>query len=197
MKVWAVIEDNTELEWDGGDYFTVYSTSQKAIDAVDRLIAKERKDGKVTRILDRVYEHEIDYGPGYGRTRLWIEPLVVDSATSKTAKKVFVSQLMRGATRESILVERVTAIDELQAVMPQYELEIIDSILDVPSDKSQNAPMWCLGQAISMMADADMVLFLDGWRNARECMAEYTVASNYGFSEVENYQSKNTLMIKR
>ena len=71
--------------------------------------------------------------------------------------KVFISQPMRNKSREEILNSRAAA----KRILENYysaPIEIIDSFIEDSEDKT---PVYLLGQAISKMADADLVLLFD------------------------------------
>lgn len=86
--------------------------------------------------------------------------------------KVFISQPMNGRTNEEIIVERSLAIAELSK---KIEVSLIDTLFDL-EDKP---PLYYLGKSIEAMADADLVVFIGNWENARGCRIEYEAAREY------------------
>lgn len=66
--------------------------------------------------------------------------------------KIFISQPMRGYTREAILEERA----RIQEIFSGNEF--IDSFIEDVPEMMGNTSVWCLGESIKMMADADMVV---------------------------------------
>lgn len=58
------------------------------------------------------------------------------------------------------------------------DVGIIDSYLS-STPKSDNPSVWCLGRAIQLMADADLLFVCDGYENARGCLIEVEVAKRY------------------
>lgn len=86
--------------------------------------------------------------------------------------KVFISQPMNGRTNEEIIVERSLAIAELSK---KIEVSLIDTLFDL-EDKP---PLYYLGKSIEAMADADLVVFIGNWENARGCRIEYETAREY------------------
>ena len=100
---------------------------------------------------------------------------------------VFISQPMKDKTREEIIKERYKTIawiyeDLAKATSTLKEVEkvnIIDSYFEVSEDV-KNTPVWCLGEAIKLMSNADYVVFCNGWEDARGCRIERTVANEYG-----------------
>ena len=54
-----------------------------------------------------------------------------------------------------------------------------------PSDV-KNSPLWYLGVSIEMLADADVAYFVDGWKNARECIMEHEACKLYGIDIIKD-----------
>ncbi len=105
---------------------------------------------------------------------------------------VFISQPMKDKTREEIIKERYKAIawvyeDLAKATSTLKEVEkvnIIDSYFDV-CENVKNVPVWCLGESIKLMSNADYVVFCNGWEDARGCRIERTIANEYGIPCVD------------
>ena len=92
--------------------------------------------------------------------------------------KVFISQPMRGKTDDEIKEERSSAIAKIKASYDTEDVEIIDSFFErAPHDAK---PLWFLGESFKKLADADVVYFCKGFKDARGCMMEYNAAKNYG-----------------
>ena len=87
--------------------------------------------------------------------------------------KVMISQPMRGKTEKQIRNERKELVKELQA----QGHEVIDTVLDLSEGKT---PVHYLAKSIELLAEADGVVFMEGWADARGCRVEYDVATNYG-----------------
>ena len=113
---------------------------------------------------------------------------------------VFLSQPMNGLTDEEIIATRDKYLKYLQE---KYgDVELIDSFNhpDAPEDAG---PLWYLGRSIQLMADADMVCFVPGWRSARGCVVEELVASKYGINTVmlskycDNKYSSDSIVEKK
>lgn len=95
-------------------------------------------------------------------------------------KKVFISQPMKGKKREEIENERKNIVD----VVTSLGGEVIQSIL--PEEiLSKNKPLWCLGESLKMLAEADVAIFLPGWKDARGCVAERYACQNYEIDAIE------------
>lgn len=94
--------------------------------------------------------------------------------------KVMISQPMRGKSHKQILEERESLITKIK----EEGNEVIDTVLDIGENKS---PIYYLGEAIKRMSEADAVIFMPGWNEARGCQIEHEVALKYGkyIKEVE------------
>lgn len=87
--------------------------------------------------------------------------------------KVFISQPMQGKSKYKIERERRKLVLDIES----QGFKVIDSVIDIDDGVS---PMYYLAKAIEMMVDADIVLFMPGWENARGCQIEHEVALKYG-----------------
>ena len=88
--------------------------------------------------------------------------------------KAMICQPMAGLTREEILVNRDKIVERLSQV------EVIDTFFDdVPNVGGENIGILLLAKSLEAMSKADIVIFADGWQNARGCMIEYEVACAY------------------
>lgn len=100
-------------------------------------------------------------------------------------KKLFVSLPMAGLTTEEIRNKMIKYKEKAERIMGE-KLELIDTVIaEAPAD-IKNRDVWCLGKSIMMMADADVVYFGDGWREARGCIAESVVAYRYKILRIED-----------
>ena len=93
--------------------------------------------------------------------------------------KFFISQPMGGLTDEEIKEERDNIVDYLSQ---HYEnIEIIDSYFGHAEQKDQKRrSVYCLGESIELLADADICVFAHGWEDARGCKIEKEVCLHYG-----------------
>ena len=87
--------------------------------------------------------------------------------------KIMISQPMRGKNPERIRWERETLVKELQEA-GHY---VIDTVLDLSEDRS---PIYYLAKSIELLDQADAVVFMRGWQDARGCRIEYQIAKDYG-----------------
>ena len=101
----------------------------------------------------------------------------------KETMKVFISQPMRGKREEEILDTRRGAILEINTMFPNENIEVIDSY--IPCNPHSNKPIWCLGESLQLMSDAQFVYFCEGWKKARGCKIEHAVAVAYKIPHVE------------
>ena len=99
--------------------------------------------------------------------------------------KLFISQPMRGKTKEEILAVRLKAIESAERNLGE-KVEVIDSYFeDAPNDG--NVTLWHLGKSIMLLASADVAYFAKGWQEARGCRIENTCAIEYGIDVIEDY----------
>lgn len=87
--------------------------------------------------------------------------------------KIMISQPMAGKTNKQILDERKELVRELQ----NEGHIIIDTVLDISENKS---PIYYLAKSIELLDQADAVIFMKGWQNARGCRVEHFIALEYG-----------------
>lgn len=87
--------------------------------------------------------------------------------------KIMISQPMAGKTSTQILNERKELVKELQ----NEGHIIIDTVLDISENKS---PIYYLAKSIELLDQADAVIFMKGWQNARGCRVEHFIALEYG-----------------
>ena len=87
--------------------------------------------------------------------------------------KIMISQPMRGKTDKQIREERAELVKQLE----EQGHEIIDTVLDISESKSS---IYYLSKSIELLDKADAVVFMKGWKEARGCRIEYTIAVEYG-----------------
>lgn len=94
--------------------------------------------------------------------------------------KVFISQPMRDIPKEIIQFRRNKAIKELQEYFSDFnvEIEIINSY-STDIDLNHNS-LHLLGNAIYLLADADIIYMTKDWEKARGCKIEFECAKEYG-----------------
>lgn len=99
-------------------------------------------------------------------------------------KKLFISQPMRGKTKEEILAVREKAIASAFRHFEERP-EVIDSYFEnAPADAN---PLWYLAKSLELLSTADVAYFAKGWEEARGCRIENTCAIEYGIDVIEDY----------
>ena len=94
--------------------------------------------------------------------------------------KIFISQPMTGRTTEEILKERNTYFSAAKAI--RDDVKLIDSFAEDCEDES---PIYLLGQSVSKLAFADLVIFVPGWEKSRGCQVEHKVVDEYHIKYIE------------
>ena len=102
----------------------------------------------------------------------WWDKEYADSEEKKPPFKIFISQPMKNRTAEEITQER----NKIAAKWANASVEFINSFFRKPGKNSIDS----LGKSISLMGEADLVVFAPGWENARGCRIEHEVARKYG-----------------
>ena len=94
---------------------------------------------------------------------------------------IFISQPMRGLSEDQIMEVRQEVIDEFLKIKmtpadtPFYFMNNYDH----PNLAADANPLLYLGEDIEMMADADMIIFVEGWDRARGCIIEHKICHYY------------------
>ena len=100
-------------------------------------------------------------------------------------KRLFVSLPMRGKTDDEIIAEHNRIVLKAQEALGEA-LVPVRHIFGYCEDEG-NLEARRLGNAISNMAQADVVAFGKGWEKARGCRIEHQVCMDYGIPFVEIY----------
>lgn len=95
------------------------------------------------------------------------------------AKKLFISQPMKGKSESQIMLERQTAIDAGRKELGD-DVEVLDTYFT-----EDMKPLGYIGKSIMVLAEADVAYFAPGWRDARGCRIENTCAREYGVPVIE------------
>lgn len=98
-------------------------------------------------------------------------------------KRLFISQPMRDKTAEEIKAVRERATVTARKALGE-EVEVIDSVIPQNVFMPGNRQLWCLGEALKLMATADVVYFADNWKEYRGCLIEYRCAKDYGLEVI-------------
>lgn len=91
--------------------------------------------------------------------------------------KIFISMGFRGRTDEFIFERRDSIKEVLDHMFSAYE--IMDNFVkDIP--EVNNESVWCLGDSIRIMSNADIVVFDEDFDEFRGCRIEEKIAKEYG-----------------
>ena len=90
--------------------------------------------------------------------------------------KIMISQPMRGKTNEQIRQEREELVKKLEMQGHKVEDTIFTEEMPIECDM----PMYLLAKSIEAMSKVDAVIFMRGWKDARDCRIEHQVAVDYG-----------------
>ena len=101
----------------------------------------------------------------------WWDEEYTGSEEKKPPFKIFISQPMKGRTDEEIVQERY----EIMAKWTNKSAEFVDFFFREPGKNFTDS----LIKSISLMSEADLVVFAPGWEDARGCRIEHAVAKEY------------------
>ena len=100
-------------------------------------------------------------------------------------RKLFISQPMKGLTDEEILKAREEIRKKAEKAIGE-PVELIDSFIkEYPGEINKSVPVYYLGKSIQLLSQADIAYFGGDWRNARGCLIEHEVATQYGIKIIE------------
>lgn len=88
--------------------------------------------------------------------------------------KVFISQPMKGLTKQEIKLNRLKAIENIKSIYGD-DVEIINNYFN-----NNEKPLFNLGKSIELLSTADVIYLCKGWNKVRGCNIEYMCASDYG-----------------
>lgn len=97
--------------------------------------------------------------------------------STNTKKKLFISCPMKGRTEEAIRHD-MDRMHKMAEIVFDQELEVIPTYID-NAPETRNDAIWCLGESIQKMSEADYfigVRWLDG---VPECRVENEVTAAY------------------
>lgn len=117
-------------------------------------------------------------------------------------KRVMIAQKMNGIPEEEVMAKRQEIIDYLNGHINDYirayaecededeyeeiELEFVDNYHHPAPEKELNHErLWYLGQSIQNMSDVDIVIFADGYQEAKGCLIEKHICELYGVTHIE------------
>ena len=88
---------------------------------------------------------------------------------------------MAGKTDKEILDERERILHNVKELFPDKEIEVIDSFFD----GKPKTPLWCLGESIKLLDQADIAYFCKDWEKYRGCCIEHECCVRYSIKHVE------------
>ena len=97
------------------------------------------------------------------------------------AKKIFISQPMRGKTLAGITKERTQIIKQIHEFYGD-DVEIIDSFFENYAPDTGCVPLKYLAKSLELLADADIAYFAANWEDYRGCRIEHMAALEYGIT---------------
>ena len=114
---------------------------------------------------------------------------VSEDNKNKKVKKIFISQPLSGIPEEESTKQRLKAEDVLRKYYESKgeEVEFLHHTEELAPDNIKNKRIWYLGRSISILADADAIAFLPGWKNAPGCCIESEVASRYNIKVIPQW----------
>lgn len=102
-------------------------------------------------------------------------------------RKLFISQPMNGKTGDEIIATREKAKVTAERRLGE-SVEVIDPFFK--GAPANTKPLWCLGESLKPMSEADVVFFAKGWREYRDCKIGRACAIEYDIETVieENWR---------
>ena len=96
-----------------------------------------------------------------------------------TRKKLFISCPMRGRSEDAIRRD-MERMHKMAEIIFDQELEVIPTYMKHDPPETGNKAIWCLGESIKKMAEADYFIGVQFLENFRGCDIESRVARAYG-----------------
>lgn len=96
-------------------------------------------------------------------------------------KKIFISQPMRGRKDDEIREERREIMAQVAMRFPGEDVQEIKSFIPDEFHKTdfKNVGLAYLGKSLTMLAEADLAVFVQGYADARGCKIEHEAAVAY------------------
>lgn len=115
--------------------------------------------------------------------------MVVREEDANRVKKIFISQPLSGIPEEESTKQRLKAEDVLRKYYESKgeEVEFLHHTEELAPDDIKNKRIWYLGRSISILADADAIAFLPGWKKAPGCCIESEVALRYNIKVIPQW----------
>lgn len=93
-------------------------------------------------------------------------------------KRLFVSIPMKGKTDDEIQKGIREAYEKVKTLYPYEEIELMDTLVNPVCDPKA-FPVFCLSESLKLMAQANIIYFAPGWKEARYCKVQQQVATMY------------------
>ena len=94
-------------------------------------------------------------------------------------KKLFISQPMTGLSHEQILLERNRAYERAKEVLKDDVVVVLDSYFYDYNPTNNRIPLQYLAKSLTVLANADIVYFAEGWEGSKGCRIEHQCAIEY------------------
>lgn len=94
--------------------------------------------------------------------------------------KAMISQPMAGKSDEEIKAER----QDLVSTLEEQGYEVLDTVL-TEKDVVRDTPICYLAKSLELLDEADVLICMKGWEEARGCKIEHDVAEAYNKSIIE------------
>ena len=91
-------------------------------------------------------------------------------------KKIMLSYPMKGKTDEELNQMKHEMINSLFDKFGEEEVIILDTIIEDADEKSE---LECFAESIFHLSQADVICMGPGWKSARGCRLEHTIACDY------------------
>lgn len=96
--------------------------------------------------------------------------------------KFYISMPMTGRTEQAIHEDMQRYFEHAKRMVDpaglQEDIELIDSCLPVEVFNLHDR-MWCIGESIKRMSEADWIFFVNDWQKANGCRVEHSAAQVY------------------
>ena len=97
-------------------------------------------------------------------------------------KKLFVSVPMKGRT-EAEIRETMEKMKKIAEIYEGEELEMIDTYIEDNPPQNSNQSIWCLGESLKMLSQADVFIGIDSAWEWSGCDIEQRTATAYGIKQ--------------
>ena len=98
--------------------------------------------------------------------------------------KAIISQPMNGKSNEQIRKEREKVVHELT----NLGWEVVDTIFKEEPLKGISETIFYLSKSIEVISRIDVVLFMNGWQDARGCKIEHEICKQYDIPTMYEYE---------